>query len=969
MTIKNTRNILRAGAALAMTCGTMAAHAQDGAAAGADQTSESAVPEIVVTGIRGSLLAAQELKRTAPSVVEAITSADLGRFTDTTLADALQRVPGVQISRNVRGSAGYSGVTIRGLGPQFVITTLDGRSMLGTPTFAGTGGAREFDFDTVSPELISGLVVYKSPTADLIEPGLAGEVNIQTLRPLDQKKDAFASISLGGQLSERRNKVGERLSGIAGVKLLDGKLGLYVAGLFSDEYRREKQEFNYGARTDIAVRNSDGSITEYKDVFAVQEGDSNVSDIHYRRRSIASGLQFKPDNHLEVNINGLWSNYKSDRRESVFQNYAGYSLSGTTFSAGGATVRDGAVLGYDSGKAIDGPLSTTNGYGPGSGAIVGGKDINRIVTWTAGANVKYTGDKITITADYAHNKTNNRIDFGNGYWISSQEASKGLAAIYDYSGSKPRNTFYTINTPGNLALYPNTEDASNQFATYYDQDEWRASRDQYRLDAEWRPNDWLTLKAGGREEKTLVQQMRAVVDSAKPFYDYTDDDGKGYYSTRGFLTGRTERLGEGGAGEVPTASWAGFAASNRRVTSVYNFGKGNFAQFPTSAEECSASNPSNVVSLECGSGYRLSEKITSFYAEAIGDGEIAGLPVSGNIGVRRVRVRETSTGFTQDKWSISQTGGATLNDPVNYPQYLPRTSIRTDSNTYSRWLPSANLLIRPTPQLNLRFSYAKTLTLPGYTDLDPSRKIVNKLVNPDLNILEPNFATGGNTRLKPTTGDNYDITLEYYTPNGGAIIISGFDKELKNFITFLSERQIKIPDHDALYDVTSSVNGGKGYSRGFEVGTNQPFTFLPSPFDGLGVNANYTYVASKQRIPTTNGTIESSLPGTSKQNFNATAYYEKYGFGLRVAYSHRSDYVVGVGSVSNNGIIIDREYIRGLDLIDLSISQKINDKIEAIVTATNITGEKQIHYWGKARLLAQVLPISTTYALAVRVKF
>src|SRR5258708_14164459 len=141
--------------------------------------------EIVVTGIRASLERAQDVKRAATSVVEAITPEDLGHFTDDSLADALQRVPGVQVDANASHiNSNGSGVTVRGLGADFVITTLNGRNVLGNPAFGG-GSFRSVDFDSIPPEVISGLLVYKAPTSSMVESGIAGEIDIQTLKPFD----------------------------------------------------------------------------------------------------------------------------------------------------------------------------------------------------------------------------------------------------------------------------------------------------------------------------------------------------------------------------------------------------------------------------------------------------------------------------------------------------------------------------------------------------------------------------------------------------------------------------------------------------------------------------------------------------------------------------------------------------------------------------------------------------------------
>lgn len=909
--------------------------------------------EIVVTGIRASLERAQDIKRDAPSVIEAITPEDLGRFTDDSIADALQRVPGVQVDRNASHiySSG-SGVTIRGLGADFVITTLNGRNVLGNPGFGG-GSFRSVDFDSITPEVIAGLLVYKAPTANLVESGIAGEVDIETLKPLDQKThggqfgDFFGSVAAQGNYQSDAGRVGSRFSGLLGGKLLDGTVGFYLAGVKGTEYQDEKQVFNYPGPVNIKLQQTDGSTKAYKGILGISETDSLDEHYKFERSAVSGGVQWRPTDRLEFNVDGMYNRYASLLNQSTYQNYTGYSLSGVTFAPGGAVVRDGALVTYDTTKAVGG--FPNNG---GNGADVGGIINYLNESWLVGVNGLYKGDSWRVAFDYAHNELDFNADLRNGYWISSGAPANAINGRYDYSGNGYNASYYGANTPGNLALYSTAKSPANQLGYYIEQQHTNSTRDQGRIDAQWDPLDWLSIKGGGRREQTTVWYVDAVGVNHFSLFAKPADPTSGYYTTNGFLNGGQVNLT--GVSALPVGTFAGFASGNPAVANLSNFGRGSFAQFPNSPK----GSADDSLPLISGNSFNITERTTAFYLQADSKGTLFGLDVSGNIGARVLHVEEDAIGFQSVGTALSNTGGQLIS------QVAEQVSAK---NSYWKGLPSVNLKISPFRQLNLRLGYAKTVTLPGLSSLRPDGAVTYKL--PSNNIQEPNLFNGGNTYLKPTLADNFDVTAEYYTPYGGAVILSAFRKDITGFVASLTQLQVPIPGQTGLFDSSTTVNAGKGRTSGFEIGTNQPFTFLPTPLDGFGLSANYTYVDSKQTIQTDNGSISSSLPGTSKNNVNGTGYFEKWGFGARIAYNYRSDYVTGIGNLSYGNTVINREFVKGYHTIDASISQKFGDHLEVLLTGTNLTGAVQEHYLGEGHLFASVFPFPKVYTLSVRGKF
>jgi iron complex outermembrane recepter protein len=267
-----------------------------------ESQADAAAQDIVVTGVRASIQRAQELKRQAPSVIEAITAQDIGKFTDSSVADALQRIPGVTIDRNYRGQDQGDGVNIRGLGRAYVQTTVNGRELLGSPDFFG-GSGRNFDFGSIPPDILGSILIYKTPTAGIVESGLAGEVDQRTIRPLEIKRgnsNIFGSLTAAAFYDPKSAKLSPQLSGVVGTKLLDGTLGLYIAGVHSREKAETDQFFNYAARSDLTIINANGSTTTLPGINVVNGFGARRQQQNYKRDAIAAGAQWKPNDSTDM---------------------------------------------------------------------------------------------------------------------------------------------------------------------------------------------------------------------------------------------------------------------------------------------------------------------------------------------------------------------------------------------------------------------------------------------------------------------------------------------------------------------------------------------------------------------------------------------------------------------------------------------------------------------------------------------
>src|SRR5712671_910327 len=229
---------------IAMYCsGAMAdpAVATDTTAAPADN-----LGEIVVTGLRQSLVTNENIKRNTAGIVDAITTEDIGKFPDTNLAESIQRIPGVTIDRqNNEGSQ----VTVRGFGPEFNLVTLNGRSMPGNVIPGNNGGikgpaaTRSFDFENLSADGIAGITVYKTGRADVSSGGIGSTINVTTARPFDfhSLRATFQAKATDDTSSKVGNKVTPEFSGLFSDTFFDERVGFLVNGSYS---KRNSQEQN-----------------------------------------------------------------------------------------------------------------------------------------------------------------------------------------------------------------------------------------------------------------------------------------------------------------------------------------------------------------------------------------------------------------------------------------------------------------------------------------------------------------------------------------------------------------------------------------------------------------------------------------------------------------------------------------------------------------------------------------------------
>ena len=893
------------------------------ASTAAEPLQQSEIQDIVVTGYRASAERSVAVKRDAASVVEAVTSQDLGRFSDVNIADVLQRVPGVQIERNDSGTAGDR-ASIRGLGPSYTQVTINGRVPL-TGGNEGIASLRQVNLDVLPTEVISGMLVYKTPTADLVEVGIAGEIDVQTLKPLDYRAPgggkSFGSITARADYDDQTRNLIPRISGIVGTKLLDDRLGVYVSGLWSRGDTSSSELFSRFATRDLSFDdNSDGRVDRVeRNVLVPSRITTSKNDGKITRLAFSGGLQFKPSDAWEINVDGTYSKLLNDqfRPTSDLQLNGASSIYDGVARPGGYTTRDGRLIGFDTSRLV-----YSGGTGPGVTLDPQPlKFFNDQYSIVAGGNIKYTGERVRASVDYGY--SNGRYDQDLRLFFGGTSAPN-LNVRFDGSPEVP-----TITGVSNVTTPPGGVFNGFFGRKYFNNSHAHAIRGDIAFDAT--PD--IILKAGVRYQSTTIR-----LRSTSLFVPAPD-------AATGFTTAISQQL--------PGVIFNGTSAN---FLTRFDFGVPvPYLNYPAAANLVPALRDAAIDTEDGSFAVTALEKTTALYVQGDAEGTLAGIPVKGNAGVRAVYTDLTSK--SAQSTTILNGLNATLS------QTLTPTM---DTHRYWTILPSANVDLHLSKPLHLRLGVSRVMSRPEYEDTAPRNAVsYYDPTDPRVDPSQRGTATLGNTKLKPLTAWQFDATMEYYTGGGGAVYFGAFYKKVDNFILRTVTQNTTIPSQGAIrLDVTQPVNASNGRVYGAEVGLNQPFTFLPTPFDGLGVQANYTYINSKINIDDAATTTSYGFPGASKHNANAVAYYEKGPFATRVAYAYRSSYFQALGG--GNDRSAQPTFTKGYGQLNASISYRPVEHLELSVTGTNLTRANRRDYIVDPDVFRSFIQRSRTVAFAIR---
>ena len=878
---KSARKVwLTAGAsAAALWLGAGQAQAQEAppAQAAAPQTvadESSAVAEVVVTGVRASLRSAQTIKRDASQMVDSIVATDIGKLPDHNVAEALQRIPGIQIARNY-GEGGD--IAIRGLTQ--VRTEINGRD-----SFTASGG-RGLSLEDVPSELLAGVDVYKNPSAELIEGGIGGLVNLRTRMPFD-----FSGAKFSGSIGGNRYDLAKKTKPLGSAMISDrwdtsiGQIGLlYNIAYQEAAFRQDDVSIQpFYERTDIPGYTGQSVRVPYG-------AGVNITDGSRRRLGQSLAAQWRPNDKLEL--------YSQINRSDYKFKWFDYSQFAYTDVNAPITPAAGSAFKFDqNGEFLSGSFqnvpddintSYTNRHSVTTDYSIGGK-------WTP-------TDRLTVTTDAQYVKATTK---GTRFIVITHTTAPVLNM--DISGKHPS---ITVSPAGYLA------DPNNfQLSAFLDHLEENSGDEKaWRGDVEYRVSDdgfLRSVKAGVRyadRGATTRSTPYRYYYIGQPITNYP-----GLYETAPF---DNFMRGKG-------TSYGPVVGFNSDLVQNYD-------------EALAKLGATSRVALNLNDINNQSEKTWAGYVVGKFAFDLGRFPVDGNVGVRVVDTKVATDGYLSFIPQVLQADGVTYQQgPAAY------TPVNVASS-YTKALPSLNLRMHLTDTLQWRVAFSKALSRPTFDQLNPNLAIAQQ--NPT-QAPTPQTATGGNPNLKPLTADQFDTSLEWYFSPTSSLYASAFYKKVDGFIANVATDEVYFGQ---TYSITRPVNGDNGKIKGFEVGYTQFFDFLPGLWSGLGVQANYTYVDSKAPSPgstDTNGnSLTVPLEGLSKNSYNIVGIYEKGPLSARLAYNWRSTWVVTTqGNGTGNLPLLNEPFGQ----LDGSINYNINDHLTASIEASNITDTMRTTNYG-----------------------
>ncbi len=891
------------------------------AAQAQDVPQEEDEQEIVVTGFRASLGAALEVKRDSTSSVDAIVAEDIAKFPDQNLAESLQRIPGISIQRD--GGEGRA-ITVRGLGSQFTRVRVNGLETITTShDGASSNRDRSFDFNVFASELFSSIVVHKTAEASLDEGSLGAVVDLNTGNPL-AGKDGFTFVaSAQGSYNDLSKNVGPRVAGLLSWKSPNGTFGVSVSAAYqksetlelgNNTVRWAQARFDsVGGVACWTTPNSGGTYIPSAACNAVSLAFhpripryGEVS--HDRERlGITGSVQWSPTDATKISIDGLYSNFKADRREKWGEvllrsnersiDVVSYSIDGDNNMVS-ATLNDAWVRTEHFLKQTE-----TEFY------QIGG-------SWD-----QDIGDSFRFTLLGGFSKSNAAVPVETTIVFDDRDAQNYQ---YDYTDMQsPRLTFGTsVTNPANFQLAEIRDRPSsviNQFKTAQLRTEWDVAEGfQVKAGGVWRRYDY-DITAFTRDTAVCGnggQDLVLGTVTCSPSSAFGPAAVYGFPVTPALS--ELVNLGNSGQPSGNTNSWlipnleAGAA-----FTGLYN----------------------RTARIDTGNNRGVREETSGAYLQFDAKGNLLGLDYALNAGIRYVRTDQTSYG---------------INSGV----------VATVERDYDDWLPAVNVALYPSDSLIIRGAVARVITRPSLGNLTPggSADGFNFRVTSGNPFLDPFRATAYDFAIEWYFAPQSIFSVALFKKDVASFPVS--QARTGTFTETGLSPSVLVPSSpaalnpalqsQAIWTISAPINGTGASLKGIEVSLQAPFRFLPGFLSNFGGIVNVTLVDSSavysQQGPATapGGGLptiqrETTLFGLSKEAFNGTIYYEDSRFSARASISYRGPFV-DAGSGTGNIF----EGYEAITNVDASIRYKVTDSIEVSVEGTNLTDAYRVRWVDEA---------------------
>ncbi len=884
-----------------------AAWAQDAAA-------DVPADEIVVTGFRQSLQAAINLKKNSVAAVDAIVAEDIAKFPDQNLAESLQRIPGISISRDAgEGRA----ITVRGLSSQFTRVRVNGMETIATSVDGASANRdRAFDFNVFASELFSSLVVHKTAEASLDEGSLGAVVDLNTGNPLAGKAGLTAAASAVASFNDLSKKVGPRHAGLLSWRNDAGTFGASISAAYSktktlelgnNTVRWAQARFDgVGTTNCFTTPNSGGSYVASsvcdQAALAFHPRIPRYGEVaHDRQRlGLTGSIQFSPTDATKLSIDALYSKFDATREEQwgevlLRSNERSINVVNPVYDAHNnmvsATLNDAWVRTEHYKRE-----SSTEFYQIGA-------TLDQDVT-----------DKLRFTLMGGASKSNADIPVETTIVFDDRDA-QGYA--FDYTNmATPKLTFGTsVTDPANFQLAEIRDRPSNNTNRFK----------TVQLRTEYDLTDKITLKAGAvwrRYNFDLVSYTRDTAICGNGGTSLVTSSAGSITCSPTSLFGPTAIYGfqaTPALSQLFTLGNAGQPAGNTNSWLVPNLDAA--AAFTGLYNRALVNDAGNIRGVQ--------ETSKGAYFQADIKGSLAGMEYALNAGVRYVKTDQSSYGL------VSGTNA-------------------TVTRSYDDWLPSANLAVFPAQNVILRGAIADVMTRPSLGSLTPggSADGFNYRV------------TSGNPFLEPYRARNYDLAAEWYFAPQAVLSVAWFKKDVSSFtqsasITGATFTQTGLPVSvlspsspaalnpsqlsQPIWTLSTTVNGSGAKLNGWELAAQVPFSAFSEGFlKHFGVIANATFISSNATFnlqgpaiapggALQNVAVTNTLSNVSKQAYNGTLYYDDGKFAARVMLSYRGRYHEGSSGTGNL-----LEGYGATTNLDASVRYKVSEWLELSVEGNNL---------------------------------
>jgi len=913
---------------------------------GGESAQSAEAPEIVVTGVRASIVGALNVRKNSTQIVDSIQAEDVGKLPDNNVIEALQRVTGIQVTNRSGGEA--AGISIRGL-PD-ALTTLNGRNIF-------TAASQAFSEQDISANLVKSVDVYKTRAADQIETGLAGQIDVKTRRPFD-----FDGFAISGLARGIYNQQADSYNPNVALLVSDrwhtgiGDVGVLVNGSYSRTNYRDMTT-TAGAFVPFATLDPApgtglagfqrifpaGTDTNGNFIVAPGLGEwtpgldrglptaagstlvvNGVSTPYLLSRdAVFSSDLYGKRERPSANIALQWAPNGSSvyTAEAFYAGFRGQTFNSLQFSFVDFWADPQAPTLYDGTNIVKSRVANSV-YGFNSGDFTK----NQTDSFVYALNGKWdlAGGHGSIVADVAYQTSTYNTSF---IALRTDRVADQISVDFNAGGGIPSYHFrddslLTDPTQWNVAqFYDNAErDHGNAITGTLD--------GEYHWDAGLLRRVKLGLRIDDRKASVATRTQDAgglgvPLSSLGPDATFTNS---------GFFDGRAD---------IPT-SWVlanGYwvQANADQVRGLYGL--------KTSDQ------------LALGKVFSIDEVTLSAYVLADGEFSLFGRPLKFEGGVRFVTV-DTNSQFFDRLNNFNETDAST-----GTTKFLPSFTARYDL----------------TNRVHLRFNYGETLRRPNYTDLNPNYTLTGDLTN-----VGYGSGSAGTANLRPTTSRNYDVALEWYFDRDSAITVTGFRREIDGLVVPVT-RQEFIPNNGIVagatntFAITRPLNASNGILKGAEVGLTYFPHYLPRLLNGLGFVGSLTVLDSSQNIPqfdaagNLTGQFKSAFFGVSKLSYNATLVYEKGPVGARVSYVWRKEFLANnEARLFANPIGVWRTPEKSLDL---QLTYNVTKSVGLTFDAVNLTNSTQQTYYkfddvgGPDRFNLGTTLLARTFALGARFTF